>query len=133
VELGQNSGFMRWFQLCLGLAEYRNSHFAVAEGVLATTEKNVGEHPDVQGTYLQETARFFRAMCLFQQNRPEEARKLFTQAESEMPPFPKDEQRPLLDGKPVFPDLLVCWMAYKEAKALIEGPAAPVGEPSIPK
>jgi hypothetical protein len=59
-------------------------------------------------------------MCLFQQNRPEEARKLFTQAETEMPPFPKDERKPLVDGKPVFHEVLICWLAYKEAKALIE-------------
>jgi hypothetical protein len=111
---------MRYYQLCLGLAEYRNSRYAAAEEVLAKTEKSLGEHPDVQGTYIQGTARFFRVMCLFQQNRPEEARKLFTQAGSDMPPFPKD-QRPLLDGKPVFHELLISWLAYKEAKALIEG------------
>ena len=79
-------------------------------------EKNTGDHRELQGT-----ARFFRAICLFQQNRPDEARKRFSQAETEMPPFPKDERKPLVDGKPVFHEVLICWLAYKEAKALIEG------------
>jgi eukaryotic-like serine/threonine-protein kinase len=131
VELGQNSGFMRYYQLCLGLAEYRNGYYAAAERTLTTLtvpETTAVDHDEVLGT-----ARFFRAMCLFQENRPEEARKLFSRAENEMPPFPKDERKPLLDGKPVFHEVLICWLAYKEAKALIEGPSAPVAEPSVPK
>jgi tetratricopeptide (TPR) repeat protein len=128
VELGQNSSSMCWYQLCLGLAEYRNGHYAFAEGALALADQTGGGHDELQGT-----ARFFRAMCLFQQNRPAEARKLFTQAETEMPPFPKDERKPLVDGKPVFHEVLICWLAYKEAKALIEGPSASVAEPSAPK
>jgi tetratricopeptide (TPR) repeat protein len=118
VELGQNSSFMCWYQLCLGLAENRNGHYAVAEEALAMAEQMAGDHRELQGT-----ARFFRAMCLFQQNRPEEARKLFSQAETEMPPFPKDERKPVVDGKPVSHEVLICWLAYKEAKALIESNA----------
>jgi serine/threonine protein kinase/tetratricopeptide (TPR) repeat protein len=118
VELGKTNSYICWYQLCLGLAEYRNGHYGLAEGALATAEQTGGDHYELQGT-----ARFFRALCLFQQNRPEEARKLFTQAETEMPPFPTDEQKPLVDGKPVFHEVLICWLSYKEAKALIEGDA----------
>jgi hypothetical protein len=35
--------------------------------------------------------------------------------------LPTDESKPLVDGKPVSHDVLICWLAYKEAKALIEG------------
>jgi eukaryotic-like serine/threonine-protein kinase len=128
VKLGQNSSLMNWYQLCLGLAEYRNGHYALAERALTTAEQTAADHLELQGT-----ARFFRAMCLFQQNRTEEARKLFTQAESEMPPFPKDERKPLFDGKPVFHELLICWLAFKEAKSLIDGAPAPFAMPSVPK
>ena len=124
VELGKRD----WDQLALGLAEYRNGQFAAAENTLAVTEQMAGEDHEVQGI-----ARLFRAMSLFRQNRPEEARKLFTQAESQMPPLPKDESKPLVDGKPASHDMLIWWLDYKEARALIEGPSTPVAEPTGPK
>ena len=119
VELGQNSSLISYYQLCLGQAEYRNGHYALAGGALATAEQTLVDHHVLLGT-----ARFFRVMCLFEQNQPEEARKLFAQAETEMPPFPKDERKPRVDGRPAFQnEFLICWLAYKEAKALIEGDA----------
>jgi tetratricopeptide (TPR) repeat protein len=133
VELGQNNGFLRYYELCVGLAEYRNSHFATAEETLVKMEQSLGEHPDDQGSYIQGTARFFRVMILSKENRPEEARKLFNQAEKDMPPFPKDERKPVLDGKRAFHEVLVCWLSYKEAKALIESPLAPFSAPSAPR
>jgi tetratricopeptide (TPR) repeat protein len=124
VELGNRD----WDHFTLGLAEYRNGQFAAAERTLAVAEQMAGENHELQGI-----AREFRAMSLFRQNRPEEARRLFSQAEAQMPPLPKDESKPLVDGRPVTHDDLICWLAYKEAKALIEGPSAPVAEPSEPK
>jgi len=119
VELGQNSSLISYYQLCLGQAEYRNGHYALAGGALATAEQTLVDHHVLQGT-----ARFFRVMCLFEQNQPEEARKLFTQAETEMPQYPKDERKPRVEGRPTFQnEFLICWLAYKEAKALIEGDA----------
>jgi hypothetical protein len=50
-----------------------------------------------------------------------------------MPPFPKGDHQPPAYDKSVNQDVLICWMAYKEAKALIEGPSAPVAEPPLPK
>jgi serine/threonine protein kinase/tetratricopeptide (TPR) repeat protein len=120
VELGKRD----WDELALGLAEYRNGQFAAAERTLAVAEQMAGENHELQGI-----ARLFRAMSLFRQNRPEEAQKLFTLAESEMPPLPTDESKP----RPAYHDDLICWLAYKEARALIEGPSAPVAEPSRPK
>ena len=70
-------------------------------------------------------ARLYRAMSLFRQDKPEEARKLFSQAEAQMPPLPKDESKPLVDGKSVSQDVLICWLAYKEAKAVLREPGPP--------
>ncbi|HWY87420.1 MAG TPA: DUF3108 domain-containing protein, partial [Gemmataceae bacterium] len=108
-----------WDQLALGLAEYRNLQYAAAERTLADAEQSAGGIQAISGT-----ARLFRAMSLFQENRPEEARKLFSQAEVEMPPLPKDEHQPLVDGSLADRDMLIWWLAYKEARSLIAEPAA---------
>jgi tetratricopeptide (TPR) repeat protein len=128
VELGKDNSLLPYYQLGLGLAEYRNSQYANAERHLAVAEQNLGGDADVQGS-----ARLFRAMSLFRQNRTEEARKLFRQAETQMPPLPKDESKPIVDGNPASHDALIRWLAYKEAKALMDGPSAPVAEPSLQK
>jgi eukaryotic-like serine/threonine-protein kinase len=130
VELGKskNSEWLPCDQLTLGLAEYRNGQYAAAEQTLFTAEQTAGDLHDASVDIqheIQGTARLFRAMSLFRRDKPEEARKLFSQAEAEMPPSPKDESKPHVDGKSVDRDLLVMWLAYKEAKALIEGPTAP--------
>jgi tetratricopeptide (TPR) repeat protein len=130
VELGKSSSLLPWYHLALGLAAYRNSQYTAADEALTVAEQTAagdGKH-DIQGA-----ARLFRAMSLFRQGKPEAARKVFSQAEAQMPPLPKDESKPLVDGKPVSHDVLICWLAYKEAKALLEGAAAPVAEPSVPK
>ena len=43
-----------------------------------------------------------------------------------MPPLPQDESKPLVDGQLASHDLLICWLAYKETKALFAGPALDV-------
>jgi hypothetical protein len=40
-----------------------------------------------------------------------------------MPPLPQDDAKPLVDGKPVSHDVLFCWLAYREAKAMLNEPA----------
>ena len=124
VQLGKRD----WDYLALGLAQYRNGQFAAAEGTLAVAEQMAGENQPLQGI-----ARFFLAMSLFRQDRPEEARKLFAQAEAQIPTLPTDEHIPLVDGQLAKHDALICWLAYKEAKALIEGPSAPVTMPPVQK
>ena len=120
VEFGKNSPLLPGYQMGLGLAEYRNAQYAAAEQTLAVAEQKAGGYPEIQGV-----ARLFRAMSLFQQNRPEEARKLFSQAGSEIPPLPKDEGSPRVDGRTLSRDVLICWLAYKEAGSLLNelGPA----------
>jgi tetratricopeptide (TPR) repeat protein len=116
VELGKNDQNLPWYQLALGLAEYRNGQYAAAEQSLTIADQTAGDQHDIPGT-----ARLVRAMSLFRQDKAEEARNLFSQAEAQMPPLPKDEGKPIVDGKPFDRDFLVMWLAYKEAKALIEG------------
>jgi hypothetical protein len=51
-----------------------------------------------------------------------------------MPPLPKDENKPFIDGRPFFheveqsdttsDDVLVWWMAYKEARSTLNEPPA---------
>jgi hypothetical protein len=62
-------------------------------------------------------------MSLFRQGKETEARKLATEAAAQMKPLPKDEKNPLA-GDASLDDLMV-WLAYKEAKALIQFEAAP--------
>jgi len=66
---------------------------------------------------------FYRAMSLFRQGKPDEARKLAIETAAQMQPLPKDEQNPLAEG--AYYDTLILWLAYKEAKAMIHFDAAP--------
>ncbi len=112
VELGKDSEFLPWYQLTLGMAQYRNSQFAAAEESLNTADQTVGkEHPDIQGI-----ARFFRVMSLVRDGKVDEGKKLFGQEESRIPPLPKDEKKPLMDGSVASHDVMLWWLAYKEAK-----------------
>jgi serine/threonine protein kinase/tetratricopeptide (TPR) repeat protein len=122
VELGASSPSLRYYQLELGLAAYRNGQYADAGQTLSVAEQKFDGPDDSE---YQGIARLYRAMSLFHQAKLEGARKLFGQAEAEMPPFPKDENKPMVAGRQLNHDMLICWLAYKEAKALIEGTSAP--------
>ncbi len=117
VDLAQEeqAGWLPWDQLALGLAQYRNQQYSAAEKTLLIAERAMaGKRDEVKGT-----ARFFRAMSLFRQNRADEARKLFAQAEAQMPHLPASERRPFADRAPFNHEFLICWMAYKEARSLV--------------
>jgi serine/threonine-protein kinase len=121
VQLGKGSQNQFWFQLALGMAEYRSGHFAEAAAALIAAPKGYADNPHVAGT-----SAFYRAMSLFRQGKEDEARTLATAAAAKMKPLPKDEKNPLADN--ANSDNLILWMAYKEAKALIKfepHPAAP--------
>jgi tetratricopeptide (TPR) repeat protein len=107
--------------LALGMAEYRSGDFAAAEKSLLTAVMAGPNNPEVMGT-----ASFYRAMCLFQQGKKEEARQLATGAATRMKPLPRDEKNPLA-GFAGHDDLMQ-WLAYKEAKAMIQFDAAAVPE-----
>jgi tetratricopeptide (TPR) repeat protein len=120
VELGTNSTDLPRFKFAVGLAEYRNGHYALADEALDLAEQAAGTNTDFTET--RGLARLFRAMNLARQNRQEEAQALFQQVRAEMPPPPQDERRPLADAKIHDRDLLFYWMACKEAKSLIGSP-----------
>lgn len=57
-------------------------------------------------------------MALFRQGKSDLARKLATEAAAKMRPLPDDEQKPLAGGADH--DHLIMWLAYREAKAMIQ-------------
>ena len=136
VELGKTNSALPWYQMSLGLAEYRNGQYSDAEQTLADLESKLGGFENAKTAFqfdIEGTARLFRAMSLFRRQRAEEALRLFMQTEARAPSLPKDTNKPIVDGKPFDRDLLVMWLAYEEAKALIEPPSAPVAARSAPK
>jgi hypothetical protein len=79
--------------------------------------------------WLSGIAAFCRAMSLFRQGKPDEARELSAEATARRKPFPQDEENPLAAAGPDLvgnrhADNLRLWLAYKEAKALIHFDAA---------
>jgi serine/threonine protein kinase len=100
-----------WELLALGMAEFRNGHFAAADEALLAAAK-AGKDPNVAGI-----ATFYRAMSLFQQGKKDEAFTLADEASDEMQPLPGDETNPMAGN--ATPDNLILWLAYKEAKSLI--------------
>ena len=134
VELGKGSPALPWHQLTLGMAEYRAGQYAAAERSLTIAEQTAGAERTFDG-YVQipPIVHLFHAMTLFRLDRVEEARKLFGQAQTQLPPFPKDDNNPVVPGKRFDPDIVLMWLACKEAKALIEVPSVPIAQPSPPK
>jgi eukaryotic-like serine/threonine-protein kinase len=116
VELVHGNSSLPGYQLSLGLAEYRNGQYAAAERSIAVAEQTMGDRDDVQGI-----AHMFHAMTLFRQGQQEDARNLFSHAEAKMPPLPKDESKPIVDGRHLSQNVLLWWLAYKEAKKQLEG------------
>ncbi len=118
VKLGKTDPLLPWFQTTLGMAEYRcGNESATAQALLAAAEAGK------DNLYLTELAAFYRAMSLFRQGKADEARKLAIAAAADMKPLPKDEKNPLADNADH--DDLILWLAYKEAKGLIQFDAAP--------
>ncbi|HEV3436751.1 MAG TPA: sigma-70 family RNA polymerase sigma factor, partial [Gemmata sp.] len=103
--------------LALGMAEYRGGNHAAAEKALLAAEKASPVNALVTGT-----SPFYRALSLFRQGKVEEARKLATESAAKMKPLPRDYD-PLASA--VNHNHLILWLAYKEAKAVIQFDAAP--------
>jgi tetratricopeptide (TPR) repeat protein len=119
VELGKGGQWWDWNLLALGMAEYRCGNYAAAIEALLAAEKAGPNNATATGI-----AAFYRAMSLFREGKPDEARQLATAAVAQMKPLPKDEQSPLANSANPWDDLIL-WMAYKEAKAMIKFDAAP--------
>jgi WD40 repeat protein len=126
VQLGKDSQYLPYFQMALGMAEYRSGHFAEADAALLAAAKGAPNNP-----HGATTSALYRAMSLFRQGKEDEARKLATAAAAKMKPLPKDEKNPLAGG--ASPDDLILWLAYKEAKAMIQFDAAPAEQPQEKK
>ncbi len=111
---------LAWYHMTLGLAEYRSGHHAEAiEALTAAEAATAGTwHPQI----VRSTAGFYRAMSLFQQGKPADARALLTATEATMKPLPTDEKNPLTGGADH--DDLILWLACKEARALLAEPGA---------
>ena len=115
-----------YYQLSLGMAEYRSRHFAEADAALLIAEKSV-KNRDV---YV--SAKFFHAMSLVRQGQPGAARKLFAEAEANMEPLPADENQPFARGARNTHDTIIQWLAFKEAKALLASDEKATGETRRP-
>jgi hypothetical protein len=111
VELGKGHGSLFYFQLALGMAEYRCGHYAAADAALRDASQ-LG----AQDYYVSGTTAFYWAMSLFRQGKEAEARKLASEGVARMKPLPADEKNPLTGGANA--DDLILWMASKEANAL---------------
>jgi WD40 repeat protein len=112
VELGKGHQLMGYFQMALGMAEYRCGHYAEADGALRDAARLGG-----QDYYVSVTTAFYRAMSLFKQGKEAEARKLASEAIPKMKPLPADEKNPLTGDDNA--DDLILWMAFKEASTLL--------------
>ena len=123
VELGKNDPLLPGFQMSLGMAEYRDGQYAAAEATLAAAEQSSGD------PLIEKTSQLFRLMSLFKQGRQDEARKRLGEVEARMPPLPADDGKPLLDGREASADELILWLAYKEARLLLQ-PASSTTPPA---
>jgi serine/threonine protein kinase/tetratricopeptide (TPR) repeat protein len=126
VELGKSSILLAWFQMTVGMVQYRLGHYPAADAALITaaiTAKNTPKWDAIDVLMVEGTSALYRAMSQFRQGNEAEARKLAAEAATKMPPLPKDENNPLADD--VSQDHLILWLAYKEAKALINFDAPP--------
>jgi eukaryotic-like serine/threonine-protein kinase len=102
-----------WTLMTLGMAEYRSGNDTAAEEALRAAME-----AGPQDSYPTSTSAFYRAMTLLRQGKPDEAKKLATAAAAEMKPLPKDAQNPLADN--ANENDLILWLAYREAKQLIQ-------------
>ncbi len=110
----KNGEYDSGFQLGLGMAEYRNHAYAAAENALLTAEK----FPEEENPHLVLTSRFYRAMSLYRQGKLKNARELFQSTAKQMKPLPEKPRNPSANQANI--NDVVVWLAYKEAKALIQ-------------
>jgi hypothetical protein len=111
-------GYLAYFEMALGMVESRSGHFMEADTALASALNRGGGI-----RLIADTSAFCRAMSLVRLGKPDEARVLAIAAAARMKPLPADEQNPLA-GDATYGDLIL-WLAYKEAKAMIQFDAAP--------
>jgi tetratricopeptide (TPR) repeat protein len=126
VELGQEHQWLAYFNMALGMAEYRCGHYPEAERALLMAARRAASEPSVARPRIEGITGFYRAKSLFQQHRPAEARALFTATKAPMKPIPTDDQNPLANN--ASHDDVILWLACREAMALLQSPA-PADQP----
>lgn len=120
VKLGQKHPYLPYFKTTLGIAFYRNGHFAQAEAALSDAAKGT------PNTRLIAIANCYRAMSLCQLGQVDAARPLAADAASKtQPPATTDKLVP-------FHDELILEMASKEAATLLNAASAPATAPVSP-
>src|SRR5262249_9365251 len=109
-----------WYQVALGMAEYRSGHFAEADAALLAAAKRAPSAGASRQTAT--TGAWPPAMSLSRKGKENEARQLTLETVSWMKPLPTDQKTPLAAklGNPGLIYDLIPWLAYKEAKALIQ-------------
>jgi tetratricopeptide (TPR) repeat protein len=122
-QLAESREGQEWRLMALGMAEYRSGNHAAADQALVACDRANPKNPWTPGI-----AGFYRALNLFRQGKPVQARKLAIRATAKMRPLPNDEKNPLTGE--INHDDLILWLAYKEARALIkfETPPPPKGK-----
>jgi tetratricopeptide (TPR) repeat protein len=119
AEAAPTNSLLPWYQLTLGVAEYRSHHYPEAQRMLSEAELS---SPSAWRQELRMgTAKLFRAMMLFRQGQQAQARQLFVETEAKMPPLPTAVQWSLAEGADY--DDLMLWLACKEARALLNTPS----------
>jgi len=120
VADGRTNAALPWYQLALGMVEYRCQDFQAAD--LALQDAGQVSQSTFRPDLLLPTVGFYRAMSLWQQGKRSQAGQLFNQTKSTMPPLPVTlDQTPLDDG--ACHDYLTLWLAYKEVEAMLREPS----------
>jgi tetratricopeptide (TPR) repeat protein len=122
VAQGMNNPSMPWYQMTLGMAQFRAGNFAAADLSLKKAIEGAKTMYAEGGARVKSAAGFYRAMSLFHLNRQAEGRQLFQETAASMKPLPVDPDNPLVQGTDH--DDIVLWLAYEEARDLLAGQSA---------
>ena len=117
VRLDEDPKLKRWSLLALGMGEYRAARYMQALDHLRQAEAMA----DATAKPITLLAGFYRAMALHQLGRRAEARELFAQTAASNTAMPTPPHRVLEGHRTIEVDLLIAWMAHREAQQLIEG------------
>jgi tetratricopeptide (TPR) repeat protein len=112
--------------LALGMVEYRCGDSEAADRTLLAAAEIAQSRPGLD----QPICLLYRAMILFRQGKKDEARKLATEAVAKIPTMPwptsADPRSPVnVNVAQISPQILILWLAHREAKALIGFEATP--------
>jgi len=110
VELGRQNEYLAWYQLALGLVEYRRGEYAQAAETLAGAQTS--DHPQVRGPALM-----LHAMTQFRLGQKDHAGKLLAEAETLLGELLQPNPHYSTAG---WPDELICRMLHREARQLLD-------------